>query len=74
MVVYWSIKSAIDYVQYAVGAKDTFRGTGVFNSIQLSRNHGNDGNSLNSNHENKSQDQSESSLSKNSLNEEKKKG
>ena len=37
MVVYWSIKSAIDYAQYALGATDKFRGTGVFNSIQFSR-------------------------------------
>ena len=37
MVVYWSIKSAIDLAGYAVGATDKFQGTGVFNSIKFER-------------------------------------
>ena len=37
MVVYWSIKSAIDLAGYAVGATDKFQGTGVFNTIKFER-------------------------------------
>ena len=37
MVIYWSIKSAIDYAGYAVGATDKFQGTGVFSGIKIAR-------------------------------------
>lgn len=37
MVVYWSIKSAFDLAQYAVGASDSFKGTGVFSFIEFDR-------------------------------------
>ena len=35
MVVYWSIKSAIDLVGYGLGAKESFQGTGVFKNFKL---------------------------------------
>jgi len=37
MVIYWSIKSAIDLAAYGLGQSDTFQGTGVFSSIKMSR-------------------------------------
>jgi hypothetical protein len=37
MVVYWSIKSSFDLAQYAVGAKDTFKGTGVWSFVEMDR-------------------------------------
>ena len=37
MVVYWSIKSAIDYAGYSLGQSQTFQGTGVWSGIKLSR-------------------------------------
>lgn len=37
MVVYWSIKTAIDGVNYALGNKDEWKGTGVFSGIQVKR-------------------------------------
>lgn len=38
MVIYWSIASAADLVQYGMGKKDTFKGTGVWSFIKFSRN------------------------------------
>ena len=38
MVVYWSIKSTFDIVQYAINPDiRKFKGTGVFNFIELSK-------------------------------------
>ena len=38
MVVYWSIKSTFDIVQYAINPEiRKFKGTGVFNFIELSK-------------------------------------
>lgn len=43
MVVYWSIKSAIDLVGYATGKSDKFKGTGVFSAIEFEREKKEDG-------------------------------
>ena len=37
MVIYWSIKSAIDLAGYSLGVTPTFQGTGVWSGIKLSR-------------------------------------
>ena len=37
MVVYWTIKSAIDYVGYATGQTDKWQGTGVWKGLKVSR-------------------------------------
>ena len=37
MVVYWSIKSAIDLVGYQMGMSDSFQGTGVWSGIKMER-------------------------------------
>ena len=37
MVVYWSIKSAIDLAGYGLGMSDSFQGTGVYSGIKMSR-------------------------------------
>jgi hypothetical protein len=37
MVIFWSIKSGFDYVNYALGNADNFRGTGVWSGIRLER-------------------------------------
>ena len=37
MVVYWTIKSAIDYVGYAAGQTDKWQGTGVWKGLKASR-------------------------------------
>ena len=37
MVVYWTIKSAIDYVGYAAGQTDEWKGTGVWSGLSASR-------------------------------------
>ena len=37
MVVYWTIKSAIDYVGYATGQTDKWQGTGVWTGLKVSR-------------------------------------
>ena len=37
MVIYWSIKSAMDYVGYATGQTDKFQGTGTWSMIKMER-------------------------------------
>ena len=37
MVIYWTIKSAIDLVGYSAGQTDSFQGTGVWKGIELKR-------------------------------------
>ena len=37
-VVYWSIKSTYDLVQYGLGATDKFKGTGVWSFIEFQKN------------------------------------
>jgi len=37
MVIYWSIKTAIDTAAYALGVTDEVKGTGVWNSFELKR-------------------------------------
>lgn len=37
MVIYWSIKTAIDTVSYALGNTDEVKGTGVFSGFELKR-------------------------------------
>ncbi len=36
-VVYWSIKSTFDLVQYAVGSTNSFKGTGVWSFVEFDR-------------------------------------
>ena len=37
MVIYWSIKTAIDTIAYGMGKTDEVKGTGVFRSFELKR-------------------------------------
>ena len=37
MVIYWSIKTAIDTIAYGVGLTDEVKGTGVWNAFELKR-------------------------------------
>ncbi len=37
MVIYWSIKTAIDTIAYGVGATDEVKGTGVWSGFELKR-------------------------------------
>ena len=37
MVIYWSIKTAIDTIAYATGATDQVKGTGVWSGFELKR-------------------------------------
>jgi hypothetical protein len=37
MVIYWTIKSAIDMVGYAAGQSDSFQGTGVWKGVEFKR-------------------------------------
>ena len=37
MVIFWSIMSSIDLAKYAVGASDSFQGTGVWSGIKFKR-------------------------------------
>ena len=37
MVIYWSIKTAIDTIAYGVGATDQVKGTGVWSGFELKR-------------------------------------
>lgn len=37
MVLYWSIKSTFDLIQYGLGAKDSFKGTGVWSFVEFDR-------------------------------------
>ena len=37
MVVYWTIKTAIDTIAYGLGANDEVEGTGVWKSFELKR-------------------------------------
>ena len=37
MVIYWTIKSAIDLVGYSAGKTDSFQGTGVWKGVELKR-------------------------------------
>ena len=37
MVIYWSIKTAIDTIAYGVGATDEVKGTGVWSGFELNR-------------------------------------
>lgn len=42
MVIYWTIKSAIDYVGYASGQADEWKGTGVWSGLSVKRDDDND--------------------------------
>ena len=44
MVVYWTIKTAIDTIAYGLGATDEVKGTGVWKSFELKREKKNDDN------------------------------
>ena len=37
MVIYWTIKTAIDTIAYGLGVTDKVKGTGVWNAFELSR-------------------------------------
>lgn len=37
MVIYWSIKTAIDTIAYGLGATDEVKGTGVWSAFELKR-------------------------------------
>lgn len=37
MVIYWSIKTAIDTIAYGLGATDQVKGTGVWSGFELKR-------------------------------------
>lgn len=37
MVIYWTIKTAIDTAMYSLGVTDSVKGTGVWNSFELKR-------------------------------------
>ena len=37
MVIYWSIKTAIDTIAYSTGATDQVKGTGVWSGFELKR-------------------------------------
>lgn len=37
MVIYWTIKTAIDTAMYSLGMTDSVKGTGVWNSFELNR-------------------------------------
>ena len=37
MVIYWTIKTAIDTAMYSLGMTDSVKGTGVWNSFELKR-------------------------------------
>lgn len=37
MVIYWTIKSAIDYVGFASGQTDKWQGTGVWSGLKVNR-------------------------------------
>lgn len=37
MVIYWSIKTAIDTIAYGIGATDQVKGTGVWSGFELKR-------------------------------------
>ena len=43
MVIYWTIKSAIDYVGYASGQADEWKGTGVWSGLSVKRDDDDDG-------------------------------
>lgn len=40
MVIYWTIKSAIDYAGYATGKTDEWKGTGVWSGLSVKRDEG----------------------------------
>ena len=37
MVIYWSIKTAVDTIRYAAGQTDEVKGTGVWSAFELKR-------------------------------------